>query len=299
LERRLDRKQKLQPLFHAQQIDPKWIKAVDGKQLTPTDMLKRLVDGNTFNSRRGVIGCALSHLNIWKQLVQDPKHDFYIVLEDDIDFQDGWYDKLTTIQRNGEDLIWLGYSMFSHVREQVKHIYDVPADNIIVSPFESKQYVGGTFSYLIYKSGAQKIIDYIQQHGIKRPIDNLMVEVPILQMKEIRPFLFHTEWYEDIHKPIDSDIQMINDNLFMSNDLSSLLDQFIFIPNLDQIGNDLYVYSATLTEQLTKALQDEKCIAFNTLGYFKYALNHLSNSSIFKEKDGIFLKKSRVKIQQR
>jgi hypothetical protein len=89
---------------------------------------------------------------------------------------------------------------------------------------------------------------------------------------------------------------MINDNLFLSSDLSTLLDQFIFIPNLDQIGNDLYCYPATLEEQLKRALHDEKCIAFNTLGYFKFTITHLSNSNIFKEKDGIFLKKSKVNI---
>jgi hypothetical protein len=66
---------------------------------------------------------------------------------------------------------------------------------------------------------------------------------------------------------------------------------------LDQIGNDLYCYLSTLPEQLTRALQDEKCIAFNTLGYFKYTITHLSKPSVFKETDGIFLKKSRVRIQ--
>ena len=299
LERRLDRKQKIQPIFKSHNIDPKWIKAVDGKQLMPTDELKQLVQGNMFNSRRGVIGCALSHLNLWKQLVQDPNHEYYIVLEDDNTMQEGWYDKINTIKHEGEDLIWLGYSMFSRVREKVKHIYDIPAvDKITVMPFENTQYVGGTFSYIIYKSGAQKIINYIQQTGIKCPIDNLMVSVPTLNMKEIRPFLFHTEWYEDINKPIDSDIQMINDSLFFSNDLPSLLDQFIFIPNLDQVGNDIYYAPSTLTEQLTKALQDEKCVAVNSLGYFKHSLTNLSGSSLFKEKDGIFLKKSRVTIKK-
>ena len=40
--------------------------------------------GNNFGSRRGVIGCALSHYDLWKQLVTDKKHDCYLVLEDDI-----------------------------------------------------------------------------------------------------------------------------------------------------------------------------------------------------------------------
>ena len=247
LERRLDRKQKLQPIFKSQQLDPKWIKAVDGKQLMPTEELKKLVQGNIYNSRRGVIGCALSHLNLWKQLVQDTNHEYYIVLEDDITLQDGWYDKINTIQRDGQDLIWLGYHMFSCVREKVKHVYDIPAVDITVSPFEvnSKQYVGGTFAYIIYKSGAQKLIDYIQQNGIKWPIDNLMVNVPTLNMKEIRPFLVHSEWYEDIQQPVDSDIQMINDNLFNDKKyINSLVCNKYFIKSKISEGSFGLVYLA-------------------------------------------------------
>jgi len=299
LERRLDRKQKLQSILNTQHIYPQWIKAVDGKQLTPTDEIKKLIEGNTYNNRRGVIGCALSHLNIWKQLVHDSQHDYYVVLEDDITiYNDAWYDKINAIQRGDEELIWLGYSMYSAVRKTVNHIYDVSSNDFSTAPFQSSNYIGGTFGYMIYKSGAQKLIQYIQGNGIKSPIDNLMVSVPGLVMKELRPFLFHSEWFESIGKPVDSDIQNINDNLFSPVNLNLLLDQFIFVPNMDQIGNDLYRYSATIEEQLIKALNDEKCIAFNTLGYFKYDIKHLNNSTAFTEKDGIFLKKTRFKVVQ-
>jgi len=49
---------------------------------------------------------------------------------------------------------------------------------------------------------------------------------------------------------------------------------------------------------LSRALSDENCVAFNTLGYFKHAIHQLTPSTVFKEKDGIFLKKSRVKLVQ-
>ena len=301
LERRLDRKQKLQSIFKSQKIDPKWVVAVDGKQLMPTDEIKKMVEGNMYNSRRGVIGCALSHLNLWKQLVSDPLHEYYIVLEDDIEFfAEDWYSKINSLvgmKSESVDLIWLGYHMFSPVREKVKNIYDIFSTTIELSPFVNHQYIGGTFSYIIYKSGAQKIINYIESSGIKQPIDNLMVGVPDLIMKEIRPFLIKSEWYEDIHKPVDSDIQMINDNLFLDQNLHSLLDQFIFIPNIDQIGLDLYYApSNNIADLLTRALKDDHCVGFNTLGYFKHAIQQLTPSTVFKEKDGIFLKKSRVKF---
>ena len=76
-----------------------------------------------------------------------------------------------------------------------------------------------------------------------------------------------------------------------------MLDQFIFIPNIDQIGLDLYYApSNNIADLLTRALKDDHCVGFNTLGYFKHAIHQLTPSTVFKEKDGIFLKKSRVKF---
>ena len=43
---------------------------------------------------------------------------------------------------------------------------------------------------------------------------------------------------------------------------------------------------------LKKALQNDKCIAVNTLGFFKDKPSELSPSAYFKEKDGIFIKKN-------
>jgi hypothetical protein len=81
LERRPDRKQNVENQLKKESIHPSWVRAIDGRSIDPTAALKKLFLNNDFGSKRGVIGCALSHLNLWKQLVSDPLHEYYIVLD--------------------------------------------------------------------------------------------------------------------------------------------------------------------------------------------------------------------------
>ena len=57
-----------------------FVKAVDGLQLQATKELKQIFEGNDFGSRKGVIGCALSHLKLWKQLLSDVNNEYYIIM---------------------------------------------------------------------------------------------------------------------------------------------------------------------------------------------------------------------------
>ena len=46
--------------------------------------MKKLFDGNDFGNRAGVIGCALTHLKLWNELVADETNNYYLIFEDDI-----------------------------------------------------------------------------------------------------------------------------------------------------------------------------------------------------------------------
>jgi hypothetical protein len=109
--------------------------------------------------------------------------------------------------------------------------------------------------------------------------------IPGLKVEEVRPFLAHSPWYEHASQPVDTDIQMNYTNLFAE------YDQFQFVPNLDHIGDDIEYCKGTLKEMLGKALKNPKCVAFNTLGFFKEKADSLTSSPYFKEKDGIYIKK--------
>ena len=286
LTRRPDRKRKTQKQLEP--ILPMWIQATDGLQLDPSPSLKQLFQGNDFGSKRGVIGCALSHYKLWEQLLIEPIHDYYLIMEDDItvcpDFKTKLDQSFTYMQTNSPDLLFLGYHMFTHNRNEVKDVYDCVTSESTVHAFQNELYVGGFFSYIIHKTGAQKILDYIRIHGIKHGIDYLVKIIPGLNIQELRPFIVHSPWYEFASKPIDTDIQLCHDNLFIE------YDQFRFMPQLDQQGFDLNFQKGSLTSLLRSALQNEKCAAVNTLGFFKHTIQTLSPSFFFKETDGIYIK---------
>ena len=190
-----------------------FIKAVDGKQLEPTQELYNLFKDN---NRRGVIGCALSHYYLWKQLLEDNDLDYYVILEDDIEIVDNFKDVLAkNIDEIAKyDYTLLGYHMFGCNREKVKHLYNVlPTDeNVKISPMKiawwETFYIGGTFSYVINKNGAQILCDYIKENGIKYQIDCYIKDIVVLPIKpyEFIPQIIFSDWNEG-GKPIDTDIQ--------------------------------------------------------------------------------------------
>ena len=287
LERRIDRKQNMQNQLGS--LRPSCVTAVDGNSLDPSQALRTLFDGNDFGSRRGVVGCALSHYQLWQQLIADTVHDYYVVLEDDTTLCEQFKEKLDTVLKDKEkDLVFLGYHMFSNQREELKEVYDSISESTF-HPFQQELFVGGTFAYIIYKSGAQKCVDYIKLHGIRHGIDYMLKIIPTLTIQEVRPFLAHSPWYEVASQLIDTDIQL---NM---NDLFAEYDQFDFVPNVDHIGDDIDYCKGTLQEMLSKALENPKCVAFNTLGFFKEKVDVLTSSPYFKEQDGIYIKKIQSK----
>jgi GR25 family glycosyltransferase involved in LPS biosynthesis len=296
LERRPDRKLATINLFKEAQLNNfVFFKAVDGKNLESTNELKKLFQGNDFGNRRGVIGCALSHLQLWKELVADKNHAYYIIFEDDITLVDikQMKERLHKLQPDFEqkELLFLGYHMFSRKRDAVKHIYDImTADTVVkIEPLNKDLYIGGTFAYTINKVGAQKLIAHIEANGIKHGIDYLMKITPTLEISEIQPLLVLSDWYEDKSKPVDTDIQANYESLDFNNTLE---DHFDFLPLLDQIGHDLFYRPGSIGDCMAAALKDKNCLGFNTLGFFKNKIEVLTPSQYFREKDGIYVKKA-------
>jgi len=290
LEHRTDRKEStIKELEKHNVTNYEFIKAVDGKKLESSLELKKLFEGNKFNNRRGVIGCALSHLNLWKELVDDSKNYYYIIMEDDFTLCDDFLSKLKSLELKNKDLIYLGYHMYEINRNKVRNIYDNNNSNIIITDLNKNLNMGGTFCYSINKNGAKKLIDYINKNKILEPIDNLIHSS--LKCYEAQPQLVFSEFVNMIPgKNVDSDIQGIYDCLDFNED-NHLLSKFIFIPELDQSGYDIYYKKTNIKELLIMANEDENCIAFNTLGFFKNNIEKLTKSIYFKKNDGIYIKK--------
>ena len=305
LERRSDRKKDtMKKLVHAgvSSDDYEFIKAVDGSLLEPTSKLKHLFRNNDFGSRRGVIGCALSHYNLWKRLVNDSQHEYYVIMEDDFILCSNFKKQLETLKINNEfatrEVLFLGYHMFEKNRNY--DVYNLVSDEVAVTELNKDIYIGGYFAYSINKNGAKKLLEYIDQNGINHGIDylNKILDNDILESHECQPQIVFSDWNEN-GKKIDSDIQ----NAFDSIDFSEVRDvsveniqhikaDFVFIPGLDVIGSDLYNNrNSSLEEKFLTAIGDSECVGFNTLGFFKDDVTKLQPSGYFKEGDGIYIKK--------
>lgn len=110
----------------------------------------------------GMVGCAISHKNLWKRLVSDPNADYYIIMEDDAiidnDFKniiqeiDSIKDKLNI------DILSLYCGPFKNVQcNHITQVYTLSNGIIIGKPIFPLSLIG----YIISKQGAKKLLSSI------------------------------------------------------------------------------------------------------------------------------------------
>ena len=290
LDRRPDRKAAMTKLFDDEKItDYEFVSAVDGKELKASLELKKLFEGNDFGSRVGVLGCALTHYNLWKSLLAS-NDDYYVIFEDDVTLVPNFKAKFQSLKehfKNFEYLL-LGYHMFSTLREDTKDVYVTDSATLSICLMQNDLNVGGTFAYSINKAGARVLVDYIERNGIKHGIDYVVKICKELKCMELRPQIVFSEWYERVGQEVDTDIQKDNNCL----DLNNIVEDFTFVPGMDQIGYDLYSHQVSLEECKRIAMADPNCAGFNTLGFFKNKIDmtNLCTSQYFGSKDGLYIK---------
>lgn len=204
LERRPDRKEEMtEKLKNHGVTNYEFIKAVDGKHLSPSVEVKRLFEGNDFNYRRGVLGCALSHFKLWKELTMEPLLNYYVILEDDIEFSDDFDKKLQ-------------YAMSEFNEKQMEYLYlganslrtvNADFDNLKCVRSDGEQ-GEGTYAYIISKSCAEKLLDYFNKNSMKRAIDFTPVYKSILDgIFYLNESIVHTFSIQHHGVHVDSDIQ--------------------------------------------------------------------------------------------
>ncbi|HID7485450.1 TPA: glycosyltransferase family 25 protein [Morganella morganii] len=205
--------------------------AIDLRSANSLDLKDKCKNKTNLNRKltSGEIGCALSHINIYKRIISN-EEDWSWVIEDDALLNNVSNSKLAQIilqaNKHNTDIVILGYSKLSpadsknfYIKEPIKRICKSKDGYILGTPW--KNWTCGTVSYLIHKNGAKKIItNYIKsEEKIETVADDwLFFEKEYkLNILHCRPLII----YEDYHNHISS---IENERAAISKKNTSILD---------------------------------------------------------------------------
>lgn len=221
LDRRPDRWEKF-----SKQEEPKFLRysrfsAVDGTKLKKTAQLQQIFDNNDYNMRKGMVGCAMSHVQLYIQLLKDDGADVYCILEDDIDFVPDFEDKLSfcahELNKTEWDLFYLGHHLWKRFIDNEVYSKTLwPKIEQFDRSESLRRSVGGTVGYMINKKGAENLLNFINRTGMTNGIDTVQQKsADELNVYYAYPHLIYSECFRGDNNP-DTDIQYNYDGLTMT-----------------------------------------------------------------------------------
>jgi GR25 family glycosyltransferase involved in LPS biosynthesis len=231
------------------EAEPHWkelatrISAVDGRSLRMSAFIYRLFEHNTFHWKKSIMGCSLSHITLWSKMVQE-SGDYFLVLEDDVRFQKGWRNKWAAYAKDipeDADLLYLGGVLPPNKQALPRALEPVNAHwsrigmNTLFSHVPSPIFHFCTYSYIISKRGAAKLLAFFQQseqksftsidHILGHPIVGLVtyVATPLLtSCFQESDAVYMNSQFDNLlrHDQFDSDIWN-NTECFSEEELAS------------------------------------------------------------------------------
>lgn len=157
--------------YLANQVNVERISGVNGKTLKMTQEIHRLFAENTFQWKKSVIGCNLSHISVWKRIAAATTQGWYLVLEDDVRFVSGWLEQWPAYQREipaDADLLYLGGVLPPNkpalplASEPVTEHWHRITPNTFFSPqVPQAVFHFCAYSYALTPRGAQKLMTYM------------------------------------------------------------------------------------------------------------------------------------------
>ena len=199
-------------------LNPARYSAVDGALLKNTYQLQKTFDTNDFGWRAPMIGCALSHIHNWYNLVQEKdENTIYLMCEDDITLVPEFRPKLARVLElmpDAADIVYLGHTYYpNRKRDEYYDKETYPVIELWDHDKSRTESMGGTFGYLITKRGALKLLQWINKNGVTNGIDWVMLRASsVLSVYYPFPHLIYSMCFDGITH-IDSDIQRVHKSM--------------------------------------------------------------------------------------
>jgi GR25 family glycosyltransferase involved in LPS biosynthesis len=146
------------------------VPAVHGTSLQMSSSIFKLCKNNPFQWKKSIIGCYLSHLSVWKRILEE-QGNLFLILEDDVRFQKGWMEQwkmaIQDMPKDAELMYWGGVlppnkKVLPLVSETVNKHWARIRPNTMFSAASLPLFHFCAYSYLLTKAGAQKLIQYVE-----------------------------------------------------------------------------------------------------------------------------------------
>jgi GR25 family glycosyltransferase involved in LPS biosynthesis len=246
------------------------ISAVYGKTLKLTRDVYKRYKNNPFKWKKAIIGCYMSHITIWKQIVEE-EGNYFLILEDDVRLEAGWmtrWNRATTcIPADAELLYWGGVlppnkMALSSVLVPVNDYWAYIRPNTLCNKTPLPIFHFCTYSYVITKAGAKKLLDYIAtldgmpysgcDHLLGRAGLQTYVATPLFAKcaQEEDPSYIYSQ-FNDLHREdqFDSDIWNNND-CFSIDDLTPFFDESTITLYYLSLDKDFQLYERAWLEDM-------------------------------------------------
>ena len=176
LDRRKDRMEKL--FTHNPELKDRVIRlsAYEGKNIQLTPAIARLFKPHDFFWKKPILGCALSHLQLWWQLSHEkPEINTYLIMEDDVKLQPGWEDKWNQAAGyipEDADVIYLGGILppnragFERIKQKYNQYFSRVGENNFFGQNPPNRYFHWcNYAYILTRKGAEKILNILHERN--------------------------------------------------------------------------------------------------------------------------------------
>jgi glycosyl transferase family 25 len=187
------------------------------------------------------LACALSHITLWRRLLDDPDHDCYLIMEDDVEIK-------THLPSLIESLALAGPFVVKFTGKKQRPMRKIHALSEGLSLY---LYAYGPLDlacYLINKEAARRLVPYCET--IFTPVDIMMDRsymhgVPIYG---VFPYPVEAPIIYDPNNPIRSDIGVRNDDYKETRTVLSMISSRFY-----RVAGSVMRHMATLKLYLTAA----------------------------------------------
>jgi GR25 family glycosyltransferase involved in LPS biosynthesis len=129
-----------------------------------------ICDNRYKKMKRGELGCAISHVSVYKKLLTDNYHDYYLIFEDDADLVcslDHLYKSIINLQSSSYNLVHMAMSDWYPFSDGEKS----KIDGFLIPQL---QHFNRATAYMISKGGCIKLLNAIDYNRIGCPADDLL-----------------------------------------------------------------------------------------------------------------------------